>query len=187
MTAETNFPSHKIDNRKWGVEEREKEKRQRVKLEQVNGPRVGEKTQERCGFRFVKQKPVILAGEEINREGDDEIKFSPQKRADNCDGARPKTVNEHEKNDSDNDSAVRDEETDEAQIRKTESQIRRNDGLKRSADSPKVGDFEPAPVSRPKRADDDDHRPIAQLKRQHFIPVIHAELAGDDDISCVIY
>ncbi|MDB6147615.1 MAG: hypothetical protein JWO45_1279, partial [Spartobacteria bacterium] len=50
-------------------------------------------------------------------------------------------------------------------IRKTELQIRRDDGLERPADPPKIGYFEPAPVAGPERDNDDGHCPIAQLQR----------------------
>jgi hypothetical protein len=82
---------------------------------------------------------------------------------------------------------MRDEETDEAKIRETESQIGRDDCLQRSADAPKVSDFEPAPISCPECADDDDHRPIAQLKRKEFVPAIDAEVPRDENIGDIIY
>ena len=57
-----------------------------------------------------------------------------------------------------------------ANVRKGVAKIRREDGLQRPADSPKIGDFEPAFASRQQGDHDGDHGPIAQLKRQVFLP-----------------
>ncbi len=79
-----------------------------------------------------------------------------------------------------------DEETDEANIGKTVTQIRSKDRLQRSSDSPKVGDFKPAAIASPKSDDDDPHRPIAQLQRQHPVPSRDSKVSSDDEVRDVI-
>src|SRR6202011_4764971 len=78
-------------------------------------------------------------------------------------------------------------EADESKIGKSKSQIWRNQGLQGSADSPKVGDLEPAATSGPKRHDDYHHGPIAQLHWQHFLPCGNAELPRYNQIGDVVY
>ncbi len=73
------------------------------------------------------------------------------------------------KDDADDDARVRNEKAEETKIGKSELQIRREDGLQRSTDSPEIGDFEPALASGPHRHDHYDHSPIAQLQRQAFV------------------
>src|SRR3982075_4336161 len=111
----------------------------------------------------MQEKTVVFARKQIERERDDEIEFCPRERAQNPDGARPKPIDQHQKDDADDDAGMRDKEADKAQIGKSKGQIRSDEGLKRSTDSPKVCDLQPPPIARPKRDDDDKHRPIAQL------------------------
>ena len=155
-------------------------------LEKIKRAPIGKKTQERKGLGFVQEKSVVLAGEQIDRENEDKIHLRPRERADNSDRSRPESVNQHQKNDADYDAGMGDKETDEAQIGKSKLQIRRDDRLKRSTDSPKICDFEPSTIPRPKRNDDDEHRPITELQRQHPRPGRGAKLASDDQIRRVI-
>src|SRR4029077_3330287 len=153
----------KIDNRKWRIKETKENERQAVKFEEIERPRIRQKIQERSCLRFVEQKSVILVRQQIGRECDGEINFRPSKCAQNAARARAESVDQHQEDDSDNDPRMRDEETDETEVGKAITQIWSNNCLKRSADSPKVSHFKPAPIARPERDDDDRHCPIAQL------------------------
>src|SRR5438477_8184364 len=79
-----------------------------------------------------------------------------------------------------------DEKTDETQIRKPKRQVWRNNGLQSSPDSPEISNFEPATIPVPKRDDDHDHRPIAELQRQRFGPGGDAEVSRDNQIANII-
>src|SRR5207302_866394 len=107
----------KIDNRKWRVEGAEEKERQAVKFEEIKRPRIRQKIQERSCLRFVEQKSVILAGQQIDRECDNEINFRPSKCAQNAGCARAESVDQHQEDDSDNDPRMRGEEIDEKQRR----------------------------------------------------------------------
>src|SRR5204862_5597069 len=103
----------KIDNRKWRIKRAEEKERQAVKFEEIERPRIRQKIQERSCLRFVEQKPVVLAGQQIGRECDDEIHFRPGKCAQNAGRARAESVDQNQEEDSDNDTRMRNEETDE--------------------------------------------------------------------------
>src|SRR5437660_807188 len=90
--------------------------------------------------------------------------------------ARADAFRKDKENDADNDSAVGNEEAEESEIGKTKGQIRGQDGLHRAADSPKIGDLEPARPACPHCDDDYNHCPIAKLKRQDLLPADGAEL-----------
>src|SRR5438105_1096678 len=145
MTAETtNIGAHraplhklpaarKIDTGEGRVKRAEENKCEAMHLQKIKRTPVGQITQKRKGLRLVQEKSVIHARQQIDREGDNEIDFCPKERANNSDWSRPKPVDQHEEDDSDDDAGMGDEEADETQIRKTESQIRRDDGLERAA------------------------------------------------------
>ena len=78
------------------------------------------------GFRFwlVKKKTVIGRSEVVGGERDDEIKFGPKKDPDDGDGVWAEMMGQHQKNDSNDDTAVGNEETEESEIRETVGQIR---------------------------------------------------------------
>src|SRR5215470_10958297 len=75
---------------------------------------------------------------------------------------------------------MRGKETYKPPIWKTVPQIRSEDGLKRTANSPKVCDLEPALTSRPHRHDHHDHPPVTHLHGQH-LPPIDDPLASDEN------
>ena len=81
-------------------------------LQKIQWAPIGEKTQERKRFRFVKKKSVVLACEQIDRENNNEIQFRPGKCADDCDRPRPESVDQHQKDDADNDAGMSDKKTD---------------------------------------------------------------------------
>src|SRR2546423_11585260 len=135
---------------------------------------------------MVEKKSVFFPCQQINRESNDEIKFGPGKGAQNADRAGTESVNQHQENDSDNDSGMRDEKADEAKIGKSVAQVRRQECLQSSANSPEIGHLQPAAISSPKCTDDNNHRPIAQLKWKQFVPVIDPEPARNDHVGDII-
>ena len=68
----------------------------------------------------------------------------------------------------------------------TVRKIWREHGLECAADSPKIGDFEPARSSSPQGNNDDPHAPVAHLERQHLEPIRHAVGANENEITGVI-
>src|SRR5438067_11349200 len=66
---------------------------------------------------------------------------------------------------------MRDEKGEEANIGKGVLQIRGENGLQRPADSPEVGDFQPALAPGEQRHQDSDHGPIAELKGKRSLPL----------------
>ena len=176
MTAETNnigahrappqkSSARKIVNREWEIEDGEEGERQQVHFEEVERAIIRKNIKEGFRFRLVKKKTVIEPGETVGGEGDNEVKFGPKKDADDGEGVWPKTMGQHQENDSDDDPAVGNEETEESEIGETVGQIRSEHGLHGPADSPEVGDLKPAWPAGPHRDDDYDHRPIAELHR----------------------
>src|SRR6266566_2653212 len=81
---------------------------------------------------------------------------------------------------------MRGKETDEPPVWKTITQVRRENGLKRTANSPKVRDLEPALTSRPHRHNHHDHAPIAHLHRQHLPPIDDAVAADENEKNDVV-
>lgn len=63
-----------------------------------------------------------------------------------------------------------DEKADETDIRKTDLQVGREDGLKGPADSPKVGDFRPTWPACEQGDNNGEHRPIAKLEGERMLP-----------------
>ena len=135
MTAETNNigahrsplqkPSaRKIVNREWEIEDGEEGERQQVHFEEVERAIIRKNIKE--GFRFwlVKKKTVIGPGEAVGGERDDEIKFGPKKDSNDGEGVWSEMMGQHQENDSNDDTAVGNEETEESEIRETEGQIR---------------------------------------------------------------
>src|SRR5579864_3625212 len=157
-----------------------------MKSQQINWARIGQKAEERGGFGFVQKKTVVFARNAINRERDHKINFGPCKRPKDPNRPRPKSVNEHHKDNPDDDSAMRHKEADEAQIRETELQIRSNDRLKRPTDPPKIRHLQPATVTRQKRDDNHNHRPVAELQRQQPVPMIVAEVPRYEEVYDII-
>src|SRR3954453_288844 len=77
-------------------------------------------------------------------------------------------------------------ERDEAQTRKTKTEVRGDDSLQRPADPPKIGDFKPRPTPGPQSNNDDEHGPVTKLKWQSAPPHGHSELTADDEISRIV-
>src|SRR5437868_13181760 len=95
-------------------------------------------------------------------------------------------MHQHKENDADDDHAVRNEKTKESEIWETVGQIRGQDRLHRPADSPKIGDLEPARPACPHGDDDYDHGPIAKLEWEQLLPADGAELPHRPQIDEVI-
>src|SRR5256714_8270774 len=96
-------------------------------------------------------------------------------------------MHQHKENDADDDSAVGNEEAEESEIWKTKGQIRGQDGLYGPADSPKIGDLEPARPACPHCDDDYNHCPIAKLERQDLLPPDAAPLPTHRPREQVLY
>ena len=135
MTAETNnigahraplqkSSARKIVNREWEIEDGEEGERQQVHFEEVERAIIRKNIKEGFRFRLVKKKTVIEPGEAVGGERDDEIKFGPKKDPNDGECARPEMMGQHQKNDSNDDTAVGNEETEESEIRETVGQIR---------------------------------------------------------------
>jgi hypothetical protein len=82
---------------------------------------------------------------------------------------------------------VGNEETEESEIGKTKGQIRSQHGLYGAADSPKIGDLEPARPACPHCDDDYSHRPIAKLEWEKLLPADGAELPYQTQVDEVIH
>ena len=113
-----------IVNREWEIEDGEEGERQQVHFEEVERPIIRKNIKEGFRFRLVKKKTVIEPGEVIGGERDDEIKFGPKKDSNDGECARPEMMGQHQENDSNDDTAVGNEETEESEIRETVGQIR---------------------------------------------------------------
>src|SRR5205814_10317983 len=87
----------------------------------------------------------------------------------------------------DEDPEVRNEKTKESEIWETVGQIRGQDRLHRPADSPKIGDLEPARPACPHCDDDYNHRPIAKLEWEKLLPADSAELPYQTEVDEVIH
>ena len=135
MTAETNnigahrSPRHKpsarkIVNREWEIEDGEEGERQQVHFEEVERAIIRKNIKEGFRFRLVKKKTVIEPGEAVGGERDDEVKFGPKKDSNDGEGVWSEMMGQHQENDSNDDTAVGNEETEESEIRETEGQIR---------------------------------------------------------------
>ena len=99
----------------------------------------------------------------------------------------PKFTAQDQVNYSGHDRAVIEKKSEEPEIRKTNLKVWRDDRLQTAADSPKVTNLQPAPPIFFQQCDDDgDHRPIAQLHRQHLAPIDIAVLPAKDDVADVI-
>src|SRR5215475_1263045 len=81
---------------------------------------------------------------------------------------------------------MRGKETDEPPVWKTVTQVRREHGLKRTANSPKVRDLEPTLTSRPHRHNHNDHPPVAHLHRQHLAPIDDPVAADENEKNDVV-
>src|SRR6476620_1150129 len=117
-------PSRKIVNREWHIEDGEKCECQQVHFEEVERAIIRKNIKEGFRFRFMKKKTVIEPGEAVGGERDDEVKFGPKKDTDDGEGVRSKTMGQHQENDSNDDPAVGNEETEESEIGETVGQIR---------------------------------------------------------------
>ena len=159
-----------IVNREWEIEDGEEGERQQVHFEEVERAIIRKNIKEGFRFRFVKEKTVIEAGEMIGCERDDEVKFGPEKDANNGESVWSKMMGQHQKNDADDDAAVGNEKAEEANVGKPEAEIRCQNCLQGSTDSPEISDLEPTLASAQHRNDHDYHSPIAQLQRQHLLP-----------------
>src|SRR5438876_11828465 len=134
MTAETNnigarraplqkSSARKIIDRKWEIKDNEKRQREQVHFEEIERAIIRKNIKEGFRFRFVKEKTVIEAGEMIGCERDDEVKFGPEKDANNSESVWSKMMRQHQKNDADDDAAVGNEETEESEVGESVKQI----------------------------------------------------------------
>src|SRR4029434_10530256 len=134
MSAETNnIGAHraplqkssvrKIVNRKREIEDDEKCQCQQVHFEEVERAIIRKNIKESFRFRLVKKKTVIEPGEVVGGERDDEVKFGPKKDSNDGEGVWSELMWTHQENDSNDDTAVGNEETEESEIRETEGQI----------------------------------------------------------------
>ena len=116
--------SCEIVNREWEIEDDEEGERQQVHFEEVERTIIRKNIKE--GFRFwlVKKKTVIEPGEVVGGERDDEVKFGPKKDPNDGECARPEMMGQHQENDSNDDTAVGNEKTEESEIGETVGQIR---------------------------------------------------------------
>src|SRR5262245_57363421 len=135
MTAETNnigadraplqkSSTRKVVNREWEIEDNKKCQRQQMHFEEVKGAIIRKDTKEGFRSRFVKKKTVIESGEMVDGKRDHEVKFGPKKDADDGESVWPEMMGQHQENDSNDDSAVGNEETEESEIWETVDQIR---------------------------------------------------------------
>src|SRR6266404_1680940 len=169
------LPPYQIDTRKGRVEHTKEKQSDAVHLYQVPGSPVGQETQDRECFRFMQKESVVITGIGICDYRNDEIKFRPRKDAHDRHWIRPIFMHEHQKNHAGDDTAMRNEKTEKPKIGETVGKIWRQNGLQRSTQSPEIGDFEPALVTRQHRDNHHDHSPIAKLQRQNLLPADRAE------------
>src|SRR6516162_11601444 len=109
----------------------------------------------------MQEKSIVKASELINCQRNHEIELRPQPYAHNRHRIWPIATGQHQENHADDDAAVGGEKTDESPVWKTIAQVRRKDGLQRTANPPEISDLEPALVSRPHCHDHDDDAPVA--------------------------
>ena len=72
-----NFPSRKIGDREWQIQNHKKREREQVHLEKIKCVIVRENVEQRFRLRFVKKKAVIEPGELVRRQRDNEIELRP--------------------------------------------------------------------------------------------------------------
>src|SRR5436190_24187275 len=108
----------------------------------------------------MQQKAIILTSQQVEGERHHKVNLRPQKCPHNTQRVGPKTVNQHQEHDADDDSGVCYEKTDERQIRKTVAEIWSNDRLQCSANSPEISQLEPPSISRPQGDANNHHCPV---------------------------
>jgi len=143
-----------------------------MKLQEVKRPGIGEEAKNTEGLGFVQKKAVIIAGDRVSNHRDDEIQLRPQEHLDDGKWVGPIFPGEHEKNDSNDDSAVRDEKTEKAKIGKAVSEVRCQHSLDGTANSPEIGHLKPGPITGPHGDNDHEHGPVAELHWQHLGPAV---------------
>src|SRR5207302_4459574 len=144
-----------------------------MKLQEVKRRRIGEEAENTESLGFVQKKAVVIASDPIGNHGDDKIQFRPQEHFHDGEWVGPIFPSKHEENDSNDDSTVRDEKTEKTEIRKAVSQVRCEDSLDGTADSPKIGHFKPGAITGPHGDDNHEHGPVAELHGQHLGPAAH--------------
>src|SRR5215208_559406 len=96
-------------------------------LQDIQRPRIGEKTQNRKCLRFVQEKSIVKISEFINGLRDHEIELRPQPYAHKRDWVWPVAARQHQENYADDNATVRGEKTNEPPVRETKRQVRRKD------------------------------------------------------------
>src|SRR5438067_6808756 len=157
-----------------------------MELDEVNRTRIGEETENTESFGFVQKKAVIVTSDRVGNHRGDKIQLRPQEHLYNGKWVGPIFPGEHEKNDSNNDSAVREEEAEKAEIGKAISEVRCQHSLDGTADSPKIGYFKPGAITGPHRDDNHKHGPVAELHRQHLRPAVHSHFPDKTEIGNII-
>ena len=150
-----------------------------MKLQEVKGPGIGEKAKNTESLRFVQKKAVIIASDPVGNHRHDKIQFRPQEHLHDGEWVGPIFPSKHEKNDSNDDSTVRDKETEKAKIRKAIGQVWCEHSLDGTADAPKVGHFKPGAIAGPHGNNNHEHGPVAELHRQHLGPAVHTHSSNE--------
>ncbi len=145
-----------------------------MKLQEIKRTRIGEEAENTESFGFVQEKAVIVTSDRVGNHRDNEIQLRPQEHLYNGKWVGPIFPGEHEKNDSNDDSAVGNEETEKAKIGKAVSEVRCEHSLDGTADSPKIGHFKPGAITGPHSDDNHEHGPVAELHGQHLGPAVHS-------------
>src|SRR4051812_10816202 len=85
------------------VEHAKKEKRQQLKLQKIERAPVGQITQKCKRLGLTQQESVVFPCQQVGSERDDKIHLGPGEGAQNPFSSRPKTVNQHQESDPNDD------------------------------------------------------------------------------------
>src|SRR4029077_379593 len=110
--------------REGRIKAQEKKQCQTLHFQQVKRARVGQKTQDGERFRFMEEKSIIKTGPCVGEHGNDKIKLRPCKHTQDRHRIWPVSAHQHQKNNADDNTRVGNKETEEANVRKPEVEIR---------------------------------------------------------------
>jgi hypothetical protein len=100
------FLPDEIGHQKGQIQNGEENPSQQVELQQVKRAGIGQETQKRKRLGFMKEKPVIDAGQLVDGEDGDEIKFSPGEGAQEGGGRWPIFMDQHHEDDANDDAGM---------------------------------------------------------------------------------